>query len=362
MPSNGATVSASWRANRRRVQRQRRTVRATGSTDDGGIPDFMPAQVRDIEEGAAIDAMKRIERVPLDVPGDGRAVASFIGPKTRLRGDRTAANVKLIMLHGFDSSCLEFRRLMPALERRLSPEVDVFALDILGWGFSCIERPTIGDYGPETKRRYISEFISTVVKANTNTTNNNKGDDDKVVLLGASLGGAAAIDFAVEYPQLVDRLILIDAQGYIDGVGEMATMPDFLSKLGLNVLKSWPLRSYANRISYSDPVRFATADAVRVGKLHCEMDTWLDASLSFMKSGGFRVTDRVPEVACETLIIWGRDDKILDGPKFASKFEEDIRECTLEWVEGAGHVPHLEKPDVTSALIEDFLKPLLSSE
>ena len=132
----------------------------------------MPAQVRDIEEGAAIDAMKRIERVPLDVPGDGRAVASFIGPKTRIRGDRTAANVKLIMLHGFDSSCLEFRRLMPALERRLSPEVDVFALDILGWGFSCIERPTIGDYGPETKRRYISEFISTVVKANTNTTNN----------------------------------------------------------------------------------------------------------------------------------------------------------------------------------------------
>ena len=54
--------------------------------------------------------------------------------------------------------------------------------------------------------------------------------------------------------------------------------------------------------------------------------------------------------------------RILDGSKFASKFEEDIRECTLEWVEGAGHVPHLEKPDVTSDLIEDFLKPLLSSE
>ena len=80
-----------------------------------------------------------------------------------------------------------------------------------------------------------------------------------------------------------------------------------------------------------------------------------------MKSGGFRVTDRVPEVACGTLIVWGRDDNILD-PTFAGRFEEDIDGSSVAWVEGAGHVPHLERPAETAALVEGFLRPLLRPE
>jgi pimeloyl-ACP methyl ester carboxylesterase len=43
---------------------------------------------------------------------------------------------------------------------------------------------------------------------------NNK--NGKVIIGGASLGGALAMILAVECPELVDKVVLIDAQGFID--------------------------------------------------------------------------------------------------------------------------------------------------
>lgn len=73
-----------------------------------------------------------------------------------------------------------------------------------------------------------------------------------MTLVGASLGGAIALDFAHEFPEAVKRLVLIDAQGFIDGSGPGASLPGPLAKLGISVLGSrvssefvLPLRSYA---------------------------------------------------------------------------------------------------------------------
>lgn len=59
-----------------------------------------------------------------------------------------------------------------------------------------------------------------------------------MTLVGASLGGAIALDFAFEFPEAVERLVLIDAQGFIDGSGPGASLPGPLAKLGISVLGS----------------------------------------------------------------------------------------------------------------------------
>ena len=59
-----------------------------------------------------------------------------------------------------------------------------------------------------------------------------------MTLVGASLGGAIALDFAFEFPEAVKRLVLIDAQGYIDGSGPGASLPGPLAKLGISILGS----------------------------------------------------------------------------------------------------------------------------
>lgn len=46
---------------------------------------------------------------------------------------------------------------------------------------------------------------------------------------------------------------------------------------------------------------------------------WADASLQYMGSGGFAVSKKVPNIDTETLILWGRQDKILDPTLYAER-------------------------------------------
>lgn len=119
------------------------------------------------------------------------------------------------------------------------------------------------------------------------------------------------------------------------------------------MLKSELLRSYANYISYKDK-SFATSDALNLGRLHCLRQTWEDNSVAFLLSGGFIVSNKIQNVQQKTLILWGKDDKIL-SPDNALKFKEILPDSELFWVADCGHVPHLEKPKITADVINKFL-------
>lgn len=56
-----------------------------------------------------------------------------------------------------------------------------------------------------------------------------------MVVVGTSLGGAIAMDFALQYPEAVQKLVLVDAQGFIDGLGPWRVAPRFLINLLVQV-------------------------------------------------------------------------------------------------------------------------------
>ena len=242
----------------------------------------------------------------------------------------------VVMLHGFDSSCLEFRRIAPLLAE---VGVDSYIPDILGWGFNPPVQE-VKQYTPEAKLEHLVSFIKTV----------NGGKP--VHVCGASLGGGVALTLAAEYPELVSKLILIDAQGFIDGDGPK-NLPDVLARFGVNVLKSTPLRMFANYIAYKEK-SFATLDAMRIGRLHCLLPSWEDASVSFLLSGGFVFSDKVGRVSQETLVMWGENDEILE-PSTVDKFREALPDCRVAWFP-SGHVPHLETPQEAAKAMAEFLR------
>ena len=62
---------------------------------------------------------------------------------------------------------------------------------------------------------------------------------------------------------------------------------------------------------------------------------------------------RFSEITCPTLIIWGREDRIIPA-LFALLFEADIPKSKLHVFDDCGHAPQLEYPVETTAVIRDW--------
>lgn len=312
-----------------------------------------------IQEQACIDAASKMKRIAVTSENSpsGSVGISYIHWPAQ---GKKANTPPLILLHGFDSSCLEYRRLGPQLAAQ---GIDAYAVDILGWGYTQLE--DVDSFSADAKIEALKGFVKTMF-----------GGDSSFCVAGASLGGAASIELAAALsigPDYLEDfnpdetwesdgmpscagLVLIDAQGFVDGVGPMAMLPKPLAKIGVGVLKSVPLRNAANKMSYYDVDKFATEDAQVIGRLHTLRDGWSDAMVSFMQSGGFSPSAKVSKINSPALVLWGRQDGILDGTEFANKFVEELPDAELKWIEECGHVPHLEQPEVTASAILNFLK------
>jgi pimeloyl-ACP methyl ester carboxylesterase len=262
----------------------------------------------------------------------------------------SSATPLVVLLHGFDSSCLEWRRLAPALEAQ---GVGVLAVDLLGWGFTERPQDVACDFSADAKLKNLEGLLDAVLAEQG-------GHKRPVALLGTSLGAAFAVDLALARPELVDGLVLMSPQIYVDGIGPMANLPRPAAALGVSVLGSEPLRSVANWMSYADPATFATEDAMRIGRLSVLTQGWADSTVDYMLSGGIAVSERIKELSLPVLGIFGRQDGIVEPVPAADRLKRDLSSgnspVDVRWVEDCGHVPHLEQPAATAGLLTEWLQ------
>lgn len=295
------------------------------------FPPFLPKEVEKIKDPFARKLASRIERLPVELSISNTCImSSCVKPKIQ---DTTNP---LVLLHGFDSSCLEWRNTLPLLEQA---GFETWAIDILGWGFSNLE--TLPLCNVESKRDHLYQFWKSYIGR-------------PMLLVGPSLGAAVAIDFAVNHPEAVDKLILIDASVYAEGTGSLARLPKFVAYAGVSVLKSLPLRLYATNLTFNSLPFSTCLDWTRIGRLHCLLPWWEDATVDFMNSGGYNVTSQISQVMKKTLIIWGEDDQIIDS-KLAVQLHCELPNAIIRQIPKCGHIPHVEKPDDVANLIKDFI-------
>jgi len=165
---------------------------------------FLAPDTADILEDACRDTAQRMTRVKVPVSSkicsDKAVGISYVHwPAKKTMGRKLPP---VVMLHGFDSSCLEFRRLGSGLADQ---GIDAYAVCILGWGFTQLDG--VEDFSAAAKVEALNSWVDTIV-----------GSSTKFCVAGASLGGAAAIELASSNTNC-EGLILIDAQGFVDGVG-----------------------------------------------------------------------------------------------------------------------------------------------
>lgn len=83
---------------------------------------------------------------------------------------------------------------------------------------------------------------------------------------------------------------------------------------------------------------FDAEDAMRIGRLHTLTGGWENAMIGFMDSGGYELSGKVKNIPHSTLILWGRNDKILDPKKYAQRFVDDLGDKARLQV--TTHFPH----------------------
>ncbi|MGK7956759.1 MAG: alpha/beta fold hydrolase [Crocosphaera sp.] len=285
---------------------------------------FLPFEAKKLTEKTSIDLVNRIKFEDISTPLSLQPInSSYV-----IWGE---GNTPILLLHGFDSSLLEYRRLLPIL----SQHYQTWAIDLLGFGFT--KRNTDLSFSPDNIKTHLYYTWKTLIK-------------EPVILVGASMGGATAIDFTLTYPDAVSKLVLIDSAGLAapPKIGKFMFPPlDYLSTAFLRNLK---VRQKISESAYYDK-SFASKDAQLCAALHLDCEQWSQALISFTKSGGYgSFKEKIVNLKQETTIIWGENDKIL-GTKDANKFKELIPNSQLTWIPKCGHVPHLEKAELTANAI-----------
>lgn len=293
------------------------------------FPDFLPAAVRNLTEPTSIALAQNLYATDIATPLSPQ-------PITTAAVRQGSGDPPILLLHGFDSSVFEFRRLLPLL----ATDRETLAVDLLGFGFT--DRSPVSTIACHTIKTHLYEFWKTEIARPT-------------ILVGASMGGAAAIDFTLTYPEAVDRLILIGSAGIAKGpiVGKFLVPP--FDYFAADFLRRPQVRKGISQTAYYDKT-LNSADAQLCAALHLSMPGWHRATIAFTKSGGYgSFRDRLSQIQPPTLILWGRNDRIL-GTRDAAKFEKAIARSQLIWIEKSGHVPHLEQPQTTAEHILNFVK------
>ncbi|MEM9164216.1 MAG: alpha/beta fold hydrolase, partial [Cyanobacteria bacterium P01_F01_bin.4] len=151
---------------------------------------MLPSDIQNLTEDTSVALAEEIQFTEVSTP----LAAQPIPTSYVCQG----SGPPLLLLHGFDSSLFEFRRLVP----RLAEHFQVWVVDLLGFGFT--DRRVVSTYSPGAIKLHLHSFWQQMI-------------GQPVGLGGASMGGAAAIDFGLTYPEAVSKLVLFDSAGFAAG-------------------------------------------------------------------------------------------------------------------------------------------------
>ena len=255
-------------------------------------------------------------------------------------GDRT-----IVFVHGLAGAWVNWLEQVPGFAAAGNR---VIAMDLPGFGASPMpaEKITISDYA-----RVVDALLDEL-------------GVDAAAVVGHSMGGFIAAELAIRRPARVERLVLVSAAGLtieyqrderVLGVlralenrltaygAWLATRSDTLSRrprarrLLMGVVAARPDLLPAPLV----------AEQIRGSGTHGFVDA-LDALTDYP------IRDRLPEIACPTLIVWGEDDKLVPV-RDAEEFERLIPDARKVVFPDTGHVAMLERPAAFNELLERFL-------
>jgi pimeloyl-ACP methyl ester carboxylesterase len=259
----------------------------------------------------------------------------------------------LVLVHGITNSSASWEPVLATLGRRFT----VVAPDLLGHGDSAKPR---GDYSLGANASLLRDFMLAL-------------GHERATIVGHSLGGGIAMQFAYQFPDRIERLVLVSSGGLgreVTALLRAVALPG--AEFVLPLLVSGPLVSAGATIS-----GWIERIGVRLGSDVAAMATGfaslqdIEARRAFVQTaravidaGGQRVnaTDKLYLAeAVPTLLLWGDRDPIIPA-RHGMRAHELMPGSRLRIFPGAGHFPHHDDPAGFAAAITEFVETTQPSE
>jgi pimeloyl-ACP methyl ester carboxylesterase len=271
---------------------------------------------------------------------DGTAVNTIeLGP------ERGSDAKPIVFVHGLSGSWPNWLEQLP----RFAVEHRVITLDLPGCGHSPMPRETISIAG---YARMLDRLLDQL-------------GVDAAAVVGNSMGGFIGAELAITFPQRVERLVLVSAAGISTHTprGSAQAVP-VLRRLERVLMAS---TAWAASISDTTMRRARLRDAA-LGVVVAHPSK-LPAALATEQVRGagkpgfiqgleavidYEIRERLGEIACPTLIVWGERDRLINV-RDADLFAELIPNSRKVVFADTGHVSMLERPEEFNALLDDFL-------
>jgi 3-oxoadipate enol-lactonase len=252
----------------------------------------------------------------------------------RIHYERRGAGAPLILLH---AGVADSRMWEPQVAA-FAPHFDVITPDIRGYGESDLPA---GEWSP---RGDVLELMDRLRL-------------ERAHLVGCSIGGGIALDFALDHPQRVSKMVLVGP-----GVGGVEDDPKhehlFAEAEAAYKTKDVDVMNEADAHLWLDgPYRPKGYVSGEIRGLFLEMNrknVTVDWSLAPTTKLQPRAAQRLGDVTAPTLIIVG-DKDVAPILEVSDLLVSSIRGARKAVIEDAAHLPNLEHPEEFNRLVLDFL-------
>lgn len=247
--------------------------------------------------------------------------------------------VPILMIHGLGGSIWDFRY----LDSSFSKQYRVIRVDMPGFGLS--DYPATQESPVTLYNEYFGWLLDTL-------------HIDSMYVMGNSMGGMMAWSIAVNYPQKVKKLILFNSAGYdipatLKSTNAYMLRYDILKKYLEKGVPEYITKNGMKRTFYNYK-KFMKEDNIQRFNDMWNREGNLEHIIRIANNDDFPSTESIKGVTCPTLIIWGKQDKIIPV-KNAYDFKRDIRNSTCIIYDSCGHVPMLEEHEKVIRDITPFL-------